>query len=115
MTTNATVKPQTPHEYLAAGEAAFAAGDRAGGSRLLQQAVETTFRHLAGKHGLDSADLHRVAETLDIKEQRSYPLHYRGALGLGTGMKYNVEFDYMGPSHTKLVIDGIREFIEEHG
>ena len=112
--TSTTAKPQTPREYLAAGEAAFAAGDRAGGSRLLQQAVETTFRGLAKKHGLDGADLRQVAETLDLKEQRSYPLHYRGALGLGTGMKHNVEFDYMGPNHVNLVIDGIREFIEEH-
>lgn len=114
--TNAIAKPQTPHEYLAAGEAAFAAGDRAGGSRLLQQAVETTFHHLARKHGLDDGDLHRVAATLDAKSRRPYPndFHYRGSLGFASSMKHNAKLDYMGPNHVKMVLAGIREFVEEN-
>ena len=112
--TNLAAKPQTALEYLAAGETAFAAGDKATGSRLFWKAVETTFHGLAAKHDfdLDQHSLSQIAKALDVKE--GIDLHYLGGLSTGQSMKHNAEFDYMGPNELEMVINGVRKFVLKH-
>ena len=111
--TNPAAKLQTPREYLAAGEAAFENGDRAAGSRLLEQAVASTFRGLAAKHGLDPDEsLSAIARALDAKAGGGW--YYLGHQGYGVSMKHNADLDYMDPEHLKMVIGGIHHFVNEH-
>ena len=99
-------------EYLAAGEAAFADGDRATGSRLLEQAVASTFRGLAVKHGLNPDDSPSgIARALDAKLGGGY--YYLGQEGVGVSMKHNADLDYMGPEDLKLAIGVIHKFVNE--
>ena len=112
--TNLAAKPHTALEYLAAGETAFAAGDKAAGSRMFWKAVETTFAGLAESNGLDLSrnTLSQIAKALDVKEGIDY--HYLGGLSTGQSMKHNAEFDYMGPNELEMVINGVRKFVLKH-
>ena len=111
--TNLAAKPQTAREYLAAGEAAFAKGDRSAGSRLLERAVASTFRDLAAKHGLDPDEsLSAIARALDAKAGGGW--YYLGHKGYGVSMKHNADLDYMDSEHLEMAIGGIRQFVNEH-
>ena len=111
--TNLAAKPQTAREYLAAGEAAFAKGDRSAGSRLLERAVASTFRDLAAKHGLDPDEsLSAIARALDAKAGGGW--YYLGHEGVGIGMKHNADLDFKGPEDLKMAIGLIRKFVNEH-
>ena len=109
-----TPKPQTAREFLAAGDEAFTAGDRAAGCGLFWQAVETTFHGLATKHDFDlnRHSLSQIARALDVKEGIEY--HYLGGLSTGQCMKHNSEFDYMGPNELELAMNGVRKFVLKH-
>ena len=111
---NPAAKPQTAREYLAAGEAAFESGDKAGGCILFWKAVESTFRGLSAKHefNLDSQSLSQIAKALDSKEGLEF--HYLGGLSIGQSMKHNAEFDYMGPNELDMVMNGVRKFVLKH-
>ena len=112
--TDLAAKPQTALEYLAAGEAAFAAGDKAVGSRMFWQAVETTLVGLADSNGLDlnRNTLSQVARAID--EKQGLELHYLGGLSMGQSMKHNAELDYMGPNELNMVTDYVRNFVAKH-
>jgi len=112
--TELAAKPQTAREYLAAGEAAFESGDKAGGCLLFWKAVESTFAGLAELNGLDLSrnTLSQVARAID--EKRGLELHYLGGLSMGQSMKHNAEFDYMGPNEFKMVTDYVRRFVTKY-
>ncbi|MYC34581.1 MAG: hypothetical protein F4X64_15570 [Chloroflexi bacterium] len=111
---NLAAKPQTPREYLAAGEAAFENGDKAVGCILFWKAVESTFAGLAESNGLDlnRNTLSQVARAID--EKQGLELHYLGGLSIGQSMKHNAEFDYMGPNELEMVMNGVRKFVLKH-
>lgn len=112
--TNAAAKPQTPREYLDAGDAAFAAGDKAAGSRLFWKAVEATLIGLAESNGFDLSrnTLSQVARAIDEKQGLEY--HHLGGLSTGQCMKHNGDFDYMGPNELEMAISGVRKFVLKH-
>ena len=112
--TNLAAKPHTALEYLAAGETAFAAGDKATGSRMFWKAVETTFAGLAESNELDLSHhtLSQVARAID--EKQGFELHYLGGLSMGQSMKHNAELDYMGPNELNMVTDYVRKFVTKY-
>ena len=112
--TNHAAKPQTPLEYLAAGDEAFAAGDKAIGSQLFWKAVEATLVGLAESNGFDLSrnTLSQVARAID--EKQGLELHYLGGLSMGQSMKHNAELDYMGPNEFKMVTDYVRKFVTKY-
>lgn len=71
-----TTAEMKPLECLEIAEHKFNEGDHRAGCRSLWKATEATFQLLAKEHGLESADLHVVANALDAKLNLPNRNHY---------------------------------------
>lgn len=101
----------TPQEYLAAAEAALASDQPLEFSRLMWLAAEAAFIRLAQVHKMEGADLHELARTLD--EREGCAMYYRGKLGTATGLRLNVEIDFLEPYELELSHESICRFIKD--
>ena len=109
----ATMPPQTPEQYLAAADRAFAAGEHDDGSELLYQSVVCALSQLAADYGqpcATKAELKAFAAWLDEKHGGADGRHAR-RLRTAETFHHNAQYHFLHPDDIDITKPAVQDFV----
>ena len=110
----ATMPPQTPEQYLAAADRAFAAGEHDDGSELLYQSVVCALTQLAADYGrpcATKAELKAFAAWLDEKHGDDDGRHAR-SFRTAESFHHNAQYRIFHPDDVDFIKPAVWDFVE---
>ena len=108
-----TIPPQTPEQYLAAADRAFAAGNHDDGSELLYQSVVSALSQLAQAYSQPcetKAELKAFAAWLDEKHGSADGSHAR-SFRTAESFHHNAQYRFFHPDDVDFIKPAVWDFV----